>query len=222
MATAKESVVKNAEALKEEHMLNNKGFDAWAKDYDEDVRLSDIEGSYPFAAYNEIQQYIYERVTGKGSAKVLDIGFGTGKLTTRLYADGCDIYGQDFSEEMCKTAHEKMPNAKLFCGDFSLGLVPPLCDERFDFIIATYSLHHLTDDEKVGFISALKDRLLDGGKILIGDVAFVTRAELEKCSEIAGDEWDDDEIYFVASELKAHFPTLEFIRFSPCSGVIVI
>lgn len=203
-------------------MLNNTGFDAWAKDYDEDVRLSDLAGSYPFAAYNEIQDYIFSRVAELPSAKVLDIGFGTGKLTARLYDAGCAIYGQDFSAEMCRTAGEKMPNAKLYCGDFSLGLVPELCNECFDFIIATYSLHHLTDTQKVDFISALKARLRDGGKILIGDVAFVTRKELEECRSIAGNEWDDDEIYFVASELKEHFPTLEFIRFSPCSGVIVI
>lgn len=203
-------------------MLNNTGFDAWAKDYDEDVRLSDLEGSYPFAAYNEIQQYIFDCVSKTETAKVLDIGFGTGKLTARLYDIGCNIYGQDFSEEMCRTAQEKMPNAKLYCGDFSLGLVPELCRERFDFIIATYSLHHLTDDAKVAFISELKNLLKSGGRILIGDVAFVTRSELSECRSVAGDGWDDDEIYFVASELKESFPALEFIRFSPCSGVIVI
>lgn len=203
-------------------MLNNTGFDTWAKDYDEDVRLSDLSGSYPFAAYNEIQDYIFDRVGEHGLAKVLDIGFGTGKLTARLYDKGCDTYGQDFSEEMCKMAREKMPNAKLYCGDFSLGLVPELCNERFDFIIATYSLHHLSDAQKVDFILRLKSLLRSGGKIMIGDVAFVTRSELEECCSIAGDEWDDDEIYFVASELKSHFPTLEFLRFSPCSGVIVI
>lgn len=203
-------------------MLNNTGFDTWAKNYDEDVRLSDLEGSYPFAAYNEIQQYIFDCVSKTEKAKVLDIGFGTGKLTARLYDMGCDIYGQDFSEEMCKTAQEKMPNAKLYCGDFSLGLVPELYGERFDFIIATYSLHHLTDDEKVDFISELLTLLNDGGRILIGDVAFVTRDELLECRTIAGNEWDDDEIYFVASELKPHIPALEFIRFSPCSGVVVI
>lgn len=203
-------------------MLNNTGFDTWAKNYDEDVRLSDLSGSYPFAAYNEIQQYIFDCACKTETAKVLDIGFGTGKLTARLYDKGCKIYGQDFSEEMCKTAQEKMPNAKLYCGDFAKGLVPELCNERFDFIIATYSLHHLTDAQKVDFISELKKLLNDGGKILVGDVAFVTRSELEECRSLAGDEWDDDEIYFVASELKSHFPTLEFIRFSPCSGVIVI
>lgn len=41
----------------------------------------------------------------------------------------------------------------------------------YDFIIATYSLHHLTDDEKIQFIQLLKTLLKEGGCILIGDVA---------------------------------------------------
>lgn len=44
------------------------------------------------------------------------------------------------------------------------------------------------------------------GKILIGDVAFDTRSELEQCRRDAGDEWDGGEIYFVADELREHFP----------------
>lgn len=34
-----------------------------------------------------------------------------------------------------------------------------------------------------------------GGKLIIGDVAFNTRDELEKCKLEAGGDWDDDEIY---------------------------
>lgn len=45
------------------------------------------------------------------------------------------------------------------------------CYNAYDFIIATYSLHHLTDDEKIQFIQLLKTLLKEGGCILIGDVA---------------------------------------------------
>lgn len=203
-------------------MLSNEGFDAWSGNYDRDVYLSELAGTYPFAGYNEILQFITDTVLSKSNAMLLDIGFGTGTLTKLLYDGGCEVYGQDFSENMCKTAHEKMPNAKLFCGDFSEGLVPELQDKRFDFIIATYSLHHLTDSEKLRFISDLRGRLNEGGMILIGDVAFASRSKLSDCMEAAGDEWDDEEIYFVADELKEYFPELLFKRFSPCSGVIII
>ena len=76
----------------------------------------------------------------KGNARVLDIGFGTGTLTTRLYENGCDVYGQDFSQRMIELAKVKMPDAHLYQGDFSKGLVPELSDCRFDFIIVNESV----------------------------------------------------------------------------------
>ena len=42
----------------------------------------------------------------KENAKVLDIGFGTGTLTTKLYENGCEVYGQDFSQRMIELAKE--------------------------------------------------------------------------------------------------------------------
>ena len=62
--------------------------------------------------------------------------------------------------------------------------------------------------------------LKENGQILIGDVAFETRADLDRCRKTAGDEWDDEEIYFVADELKRSFPTLSFEKMSHCAGVL--
>ena len=124
---------------------------------------------------------------------MLDIGFGTGTLTTKLYEHGCSIYGQDFSSRMIALASEKMPNAHLYQGDFSKGLVEPLRSCRYDYIVATYSLHHLTDAQKRSFLSDLRSYLKENGKIIIGDVAFETREALEQCKWKAGDAWDPDE-----------------------------
>ena len=107
-------------------MLDNKGFDLWADGDDQSVGLSDEDGTYPFAGYKQILNEIYNRVlTGKGK-KVLDIGFGTGTLTSKLYEQGCDIWGQDFSERMIELAKQKMPKAKLYQGDFVHGFVDEL------------------------------------------------------------------------------------------------
>lgn len=201
-------------------MLSNKGFDLWADDYDKSVGLSDEDGRYPFAGYKTILNEIYNRVlTGSGKV-VLDIGFGTGTLTTKLYEHGFRIFGQDFSERMMELAQEKMPNAKLFQGDFSRGLVTPLTQQKYDAIIATYSLHHLTDAQKVGFLKSLLALLNEGGCIYIGDVAFKTRAKLEECMFAAGEEWDNDEIYFVFDELKNAFPNMRFEQMSCCAGLL--
>lgn len=203
-------------------MLNNQGFDLWADNYDRSVGLSDEDGTYPFAGYKTILNAIYNRVLSASGKTVLDIGFGTATLTSKLYEQGCDVYGQDFSAKMIELAQPKMPKAHLFQGDFSKGLVEPLTQVRYDAIIATYSLHHLTDSQKVSFLQSLLALLNEGGCIYIGDVAFETRAALEECKAQAGEEWDDDEIYFVYEEIKQFIPAIRFEQMSDCAGLLTL
>ena len=203
-------------------MLDSKGFDLWADGYDQSVCLSDEDGTYPFAGYKQILNEIYGRVLAGRGNTVLDIGFGTAALTAKLYEHGCSVYGQDFSERMLEMAKRKMPEAQLYLGDFSKGLVEELRQNRYDAIIATYSLHHLTEEQKVNLIKELLPLLNPGGGIYIGDVIFETRTELEHNKILIGDEWDDDEIYFVADELTEAFPQMKFERFTFCSGLLFL
>ena len=203
-------------------MLSSKGFDLWADDYDKSVGVSDEDGTYPFAGYKTILNKIYNCVLSASAKSVLDVGFGTGTLATKLYEHGCAIYGQDFSDRMVKLAQEKMPSAKLIKGDFSNGLAEALLKQKYDAIIATYSLHHLTDMQKVILLRSLLMLLNDRGCIYIGDVAFESRIALQKCRDEGGDEWDDDEIYFVIDELNTHFPTMYFEQISKCAGIILL
>lgn len=126
-------------------MLDKNGFDLWADGYDKIVGVSDEENTYPFAGYREVLGSIFQSIMKKQNATVLDIGFGTGTLTTKLYEHGCSIYGQDFSSRMIELASEKMP-----------------------------------------------------------------------CSQ------DDEEIYFVADELRSAFPNLTFKQVSYCAGILTL
>ena len=203
-------------------MLDNKGFDLWADGYDADVGISDDDNEYPFAGYKNILGSIYSTIMSKKNATILDIGFGTGTLATKLYKNGCTIYGQDFSSRMVEIALEKMPNAHLYQGDFAQGLVEPLQNLSYDFIVATYSIHHLTDEQKIVFLKDLLNHLNDGGKILIGDVAFETREEFDAVREEVGNEWDEEEFYCIAEELKTEFPSLNFEKITFCSGILTL
>ena len=71
-------------------------------------------------------------------------------------------------------------------------------------------------------MESLLPHLNEGGCIYIGDVAFENRAALQKCMEETGGEWDDEEIYFVYDELKAHFPSLRFEQMSECAGLFTL
>ena len=64
-----------------------------------------------------------------------------------------------------------------------------------------------------------RGRIKDDHKI---DVAFGTREELNQCKEESKDEWDDDEFYCVADEIKAEFPNLIFRKMTFCSGILIL
>lgn len=203
-------------------MLNNQEFDLWADGYDKSVALAEENDEYPFAGYKKILNIIYNHVLAQAGNCVLDIGFGTATLTTRLYRQGRTVYGQDFSHRMIELAQKKMPKAHLYQGDFSFGLARELTEHQYDSIIATYSLHLLSDPQKVGFLSNLLELLKPNGCIYIGDVAFHTRDELETCRRRMAEMWDEDEIYFVFDELKDAFPQMEFEPISYCSGILYL
>lgn len=203
-------------------MLDKTGFDLWADGYDRAVGLSDESGAYPFAGYKQVLGHIYRQVMARGPCSVLDLGFGTGVLTARLYQRGCGIWGMDFSPRMREAAQAKMPNAQLLAGDFTAGLPAPLKQRRYGAIVSTYALHHLSDQEKPAFIRELLPLLAPGGQLLIGDVAFATRRELEACQAQAGPDWDGDEFYFVYDELRPLFPGMRFEALSHCAGVLTI
>ena len=135
--------------------MNQQEFDIWAGSYDKSVGLSDEQNTYPFAGYRQVLNEIYRGVLSQPAKTVLDIGFGTGVLTAKLYQQGCRIFGQDFSQKMIEMAQKKMPQAQLYQGDFSHGLAEPLTQRTYDAIVATYSLHHLEDGQKVLFLQNL-------------------------------------------------------------------
>ncbi len=211
-------------ARKTSLMLDDKGFDLWADGYEKSVQLSEEDNEYPFAGYKDVLGTIYNIVHRKEKAKILDIGFGTGVLTKKLYDDGYEIYGIDFSQRMIEIAKGKMPLAKLFQYDFFKGLPKELENIQFDYIISTYAMHHLEDEDKIKLINKLEEYISRDGRIIIGDVAFQTRELLEQCKAKYENYWDDEEIYFVFDELKEFFPKedISFTTISHCAGIIQI
>lgn len=206
-------------------MLSSTGFDLWADGYDRAVGLSDEDGSYPFAGYRAVLNAVYGDIRGDERVRsVLDVGIGTGTLAAKLCGDGYAVTGIDFSPRMLEIAREHTDGkARLVRHDFSEGFPATLSGERFDRIVSTYALHHLTDAEKPAFLQSLVDHLAEGGRVIIGDVAFPTRARLEACRHQAGEEFDDEECYLVADELP-ELPGIQttFTVMSPCAGILTL
>ncbi|MGP1455568.1 MAG: class I SAM-dependent methyltransferase [Treponema sp.] len=206
-------------------MLDSKGFDLWSNNYDKQVQLSDEENRYPFAGYKKVLGTVYEKIRIQNPKDILDIGFGTGILTKKLYDDGYTIYGIDFSSEMLKKANQKMPNAKLLPFDFAGGCLPKEFEQKqFDVILSTYAMHHIDDEAKKNLILQLLKSLKPKGILIFGDVAFETEEDMEAARKKDYDEWDDEEYYVIAERFNLWFPYLktDFIKISYCSGVFTV
>ena len=203
-------------------MLKKSGFDLWANNYDQSVNLSDEDNSYPFAGYKDILNKIYQDIHyHQDEGSILDIGFGTGILSKKLYDEGYHIYGIDFSPKMIEISKTKMPEAILLEHDFTEGIPEAFKNLKFDFIIMNYAIHHLSELEKLLFLNELLKMLNPKGAIYIGDVCFVTTEDFLRCKSEYEKIWDDDEIYIVYDELKKKLNCQhEFHQISHCSGIL--
>ncbi|XMB67497.1 class I SAM-dependent methyltransferase [Mycoplasmatota bacterium zrk1] len=205
--------------------MNNKElFNMWADNYDNDVRLYEESSSYPFAGYKSNLNRIFNLVMKKKYSKVLDIGFGTAVLTSKLYENNHDITGIDFSERMLEIGQKKMPSASLYLSDFRKGITIKI-KSRFDYVLLTYSIHHLSFTEKVKLLRELKNYLNEDGLIIIGDVLFETSSDLSKSKEKHSRIWDDEEFYIVIEELTEEISNDYQVSYhieTHCSGIVIL
>lgn len=205
-------------------MLNNKGFDEWAKTYDYSVHKQ--SNTYPFDGYYKVLGSIHDLIKIRKSKTVLDLGIGTGLLSKVLYESGMHIYGVDFSTEMLSQAKEKMPDAHFFQSNLNYGLPDALDDKNFDYIISSYAFHHLEHQRKITVCHQLMKHLNVGGKLIIGDIGFKTKDDLKVCQQENYKSWDSDEHYMIGDQLIKDFRRLgyqiKYKQISSCAGIFVI
>lgn len=202
--------------------MKTREYDLWADGYGGSVHLLDDKDEYPVAGYSELLAEVYEMVRKSDAKKVFDAGFGTGILTRKLYADGYEIYGIDASEQMVEAGKECMPNAKLVVADFSFGMPLSFVNTEFDVIISTYAFHHIDHFEKANLITDMLRHLKDGGKIIIGDLAFESLQELKNFRAANKENWLYEDLYMVYSEVVKNFEHAEWKKISKCAGIVTI
>ena len=141
--------------------------DNLARNYDANVQRTEdpIRESY-----DQALDWVIEQARIESNSSVLELGSGTGNLTRRIKACG-RIVCVDISTKMddiaeSKTAH--LPHRAFVASDV-LEYVSTSQD-TFDAIVSTYTLHHLTEAEKMPFLEAVAARLTTGGRLVIGDL----------------------------------------------------
>lgn len=102
--------------------------------------------------------------------KVLDLGAGTGILSQFLLEKypNAEIVLIDLAEEMLKEAEKRFEgndNISFICDDYIIHEF----NTKFDIIISSLSIHHLTGTEKKVLIEKYYDLLNDGGNFVNAD-----------------------------------------------------
>ncbi len=157
---------------------------------------------------------------------VLELGIGTGMLTT-MYADiAKDITGVDFSPKMVERCKTNVPGARIFQADVTKPF-DFLDGQKFDRVISNYLFHEFCDETKLQIIErCFGDHIKEAGFMVIGDISFENRTKLDECRNRNLDLWDDDEFYWDADVLVKRISDLGYLvsysQISECAWVYVI
>ncbi|MBP8948902.1 MAG: class I SAM-dependent methyltransferase [Candidatus Promineofilum sp.] len=181
-------------------------FDRWAAAYDADVAASTAAGAtgghgFPFAGYDRVLARVVELAQIAPGMAVLELGPGTGNLTTQLVERGAAVWALDFSAEMLARARARVPAAH-FAGANLLGDFPPDFHRPFDAVVSTYTFHEFPLPDKLALLRRLfASHLRPGGAVVIGDIGFPTAAARDALRAAAGDAWDDEH-YWIMAEVE--------------------
>ncbi len=108
-------------------------------------------------------------------SNVLEAGCGTGSLTRALARGlpGADITGVDIDPQALKIAQEKLADANtvtlVSANLINLADVEELSEKRFDHVVSSLVLHHLTTHQKHLALANLWALMNDNGKLTIAD-----------------------------------------------------
>jgi 2-polyprenyl-3-methyl-5-hydroxy-6-metoxy-1,4-benzoquinol methylase len=208
-------------SLNVENKIRKDLFDRWAKDYNKNVFKSEKEGIYPFAGYSEVKYSIIDIISNAKKAKVLEMGIGTGEITKPLYELGYEITGVDLSNKMIEIAKIHMEKAAFILADFSNALNEIF--NKFDFIVFSYSIHHLSYNDQIELLIKLNDYLNEDGVIIIGDVSTFTIEDMNQLQNKYADIWDDEEYYPILKKYQlsrlTDFYELSYVQINEVAGV---
>ena len=108
--------------------------------------------------------------------RVLDIGCGVGRWSSRLLKLNASVVGIDFSESMIKEAEKRQQASNSNNrAEFVIATAQdlPFKDSTFDYILSVTVLQHIVDDEEVKKAASEMIRVVrPGGKIIILEVSL--------------------------------------------------
>jgi len=132
-----------------------------------------------------------------GHKEIMDLGCGDGIIAHELLALDRQVSATliDGSEDMLDKARERLrgiENVRFIRASFQEILEKDILGRKFDFIVSSLAIHHLTMDEKRELFRMIHSHLHDGGYFMNIDVVIAPAEALEQWYMKLWQEWMDE------------------------------
>jgi putative AdoMet-dependent methyltransferase len=149
-----------------------------APDYDADVRVE----AHPIrAGYATLLAWVAQTADVRPSHHVLELGAGTGNLTT-LLSPATRIVAVDISSDMLAIAQAKVTAPVTWVHEDLLAFFDG-ATAHFDRVVSTYAVHHLVAAEKRMLFARVKQCLSPGGVAVFGDLMFESASAKQRAAK---------------------------------------
>lgn len=151
--------------------------DNQADSYDNNVKNTDDPIR---SGYGDLLDWIADQANQKPGKVILELGSGTGNLTSLLKSYK-KLYCVDISDKMTEKAKEKNQfdkNIEFIQADLLEYITST--EQNFDLIVSSYAIHHLTEKEKDILFENIFSKLNKNGLAIFGDLMFKNKAEKNK------------------------------------------
>jgi trans-aconitate 2-methyltransferase len=143
----------------------------------------------------------------KPGERILDVGCGTGQLTSEIARSGATVVGMDQSAEMIAAARENYPELRFDMADIAAGTY----DNEFDAVFSNAALHWVKNQQ--GAITAIARALKPGGRLVFemgghGNIRQIWKALALAMSELGVTDSEDMAPRFYPS-IGEYAPLLE-------------
>jgi len=154
----------------------------------------------------EIVKSFYKHFIGnKPSSKILDLGCGDGIVINELLKIDNSIEATliDGSEDMLSRAKDRLKDLKdvhFIRASFQELLNKTTSLQKYDFIVSSLAIHHLTMEEKTVLFKTIYSHLNVDGYFLNIDVVLAPSRALEQWYLLLWKEWIDERKSFLGIE----------------------
>jgi len=126
------------------------------------------------AAFGQVLDQLISLSSPKPTDACVDLGAGTGFVTTALAPLVSSVLAVDISASMSaslaeRAAHDGLANVSTEVSDLRQFQLPPA---SVDLVVSSYALHHLQDPEKRALVARAARWLRPGGRLVVADMMF--------------------------------------------------